>query len=356
MTRPVLHALAWPGGLGGAARSVEETCAAQLRNGVTAEAWLCTANRLTPSPVPERFAARGVPVHRWTADTFLAPRAVRDLTRRLRALGPDAVLHTHGERALLWGLAAAGLTGARHVHTMHGWIRNTMADRRREERARSLLARVDAVVAVHDVVAEGFAGAHVVPNTLDARRFSRAAGDRERTRRHWGLGAADRVYLFLGRLAAEKGADRLAVIQARLQTVSAAGRLVVAGSGPLGPGVEAMTDVRMLGERADPAAVLAAADVVLMPSRSEGLPMTALEAAAVQVPLVGFPVGGLADSGLALTVPDGDVDRLVDAAVRLVRDDALRARALDQSTSALAGPFAPARHAAALSDIYDGRA
>lgn len=354
MSRPVLHALAWPGGLGGAARALEETCAAQLRNGVDARAWLCPQNRIVPSPVPDRFAARGVPVTRWTADTVFAPRAIRSLVRALRALGPGAVLHTHSERALVWGLVAARLVGASHVHTLHAAIRNTMEDRQREQRLKRLLDRVDAVVAVHDSVAEGVPSATVVPNTIDRRRFARNVGEPRTMRRHWGLDPTDHVYLFLGRLAPDAGADRLAVMQARLQTVSAAGRLFVAGSGPLASGVEAMTDVRMLGERDDIAAVLGASDVVVMPSRTEGLPMTALEAAALGVPLVGFPVGGLADSELALTVRDGDVDGLVDAAVAVVRNPALREQQLEKASAALASRFGPADHAEALSDIYSG--
>lgn len=353
MTLPVLHAIAWPGGLAGMPRSVEETCAALLRGGVDARAWLCTADRILPSPVPARFADRGVPTEVCTANTWLDPRAPLRLARALRRLGPGAVLHTHGERALLWGVAAARLTGARHVHTLHGWIENNPMDRARVERARRLLSAVDAVVVVHASL-QSDGGETVVENTLDPRRFARARGDRDHTRRHWGLDASERVYLFLGRLSEEKGADRIAMIQARLQTVSAAARLFVAGSGPLLPGVDAMTDVRFLGERDDPARVLAAADAVLMPSRREGLPMTALEAAALDVPLVGFPAGGLADSGLAVIAPPGDVTRLVDAAVALVRDAGLRTEALRQSRAALENRFAPANHAARLVRVYEG--
>lgn len=353
MSTPVLHALAWPGGLAGMPRSVEESCAALLRSGVEAHAWLCTADRTFASPVPARFAARGVPTEVRTANTWADPRPLVSLTRALRRLGKGAVLHTHGERALLWGVAAAKVTGARHVHTLHGWIDNDPMDRRRNERARRLLAQVDGVIAVHSCLAQG--EATVVPNTLDPRRFARSVGDPVATRRHWGLGDDERVYLFLGRLSEEKGADRLALMQARLQSVSAAARLFVAGRGPLLPGIDAMTDVRFLGERDDPAAVLAAADVVLMPSRREGLPMTALEAAAVNVPLVGFPAGGLADSGLAVTTPPGDVNKLVDTAVALVREPGLRAEALRQSRDALEGTFGPREHAAMLGRVYEGK-
>lgn len=350
MTAPVLHALAWPGGLAGMPRSVEESCAALLRSGVDAHAWLCTSDRTFTSPVPARFAARGVPTEVRTANTWADPRALVSLVRALRRLGKGAVLHTHGERALLWGAAAARLTGARHVHTLHGWIDNDPMDRRRNERARRLLASVDLLLAVHPSIAEG---ATVVPNTLDPRRFARGMGEPATTRRHWGLGDDERVYLFLGRLSEEKGADRLAMVQTRLQSVSAAARLFVAGRGPLLPGIDAMTDVRFLGERDDPASVLAAADVVLMPSRREGHPMTALEAAAVNVPLVGFPAGGLADSGLAVTTPPGDVNKLVDTAVALVREPGLRAEALRQSRDALEGSFAPRDHAAMLARAYE---
>lgn len=322
-----------------------------LRAGVDAHAWLCSDDRVMTSPVPARFERRGVPTEVSHANTWADPRGVIRLTRALRRLGKGAVLHTHGDRALLWGSVAARLTGARHVHTLHGWIDNDLLDRRRNDRVRKLLAAVDAVVAVHPSVHAS--GIHI-PNTLDPRRFARDTGDPETLRRHWGLSPGDRVYLFLGRLSEEKGADRLALIQSRLQSSSAAARLFVAGSGPLLPGVDAMTDVRFLGERSDPAAVLAAADAVVMPSRREGLPMTALEAAAVGVPCVGFPAGGLADSGLAVTTPDGNVTALVDTAVALVREPGLRAEALRQSRNALEGEYGPSEHARRLVAVYEG--
>lgn len=350
MSHPVLHALAWPGGLAGMPRSVEESCAALLRTGTDAHAWLCTADRIHPSPVPARFESRGVPTTVRSANTWLDPRGPLSLVRALRRLGDGAVLHTHGERALLWGVAAAKITGARHVHTLHGWIENNPLQRRRRQQVERTLAAVDAVIQVAPGLRDG---ATLVPNTLDPLRFRRAVDDAGALRSRWGLVEGERAYLFLGRLSEEKGADRLAVVQARLQTVSAAARLVVAGSGPLAAGVEAMTDVRLLGERDDPAQVLASADVVIMPSRREGLPMTALEAAALGVPVVAFPVGGLPGSGLAVLAPESDVERLVDIAVACVREPGLRAEALRQSKAALEGAFSPARHADALRAVYD---
>jgi glycosyltransferase involved in cell wall biosynthesis len=141
-------------------------------------------------------------------------------------------------------------------------------------------------------------------------------------------------------------------VLAELQARSGAARLFVAGAGELAAGVAAMADAQLLGQREDPGALLAAADVVLMPSRREGLPMVALEAAAVGTPVVGFAVGGLADTGLARPVPAGDVQRLVAEALAVVRDGQERGRQLSLASQTLRERHDPASHADQLVRIY----
>jgi glycosyltransferase involved in cell wall biosynthesis len=352
MTAPkVLHALAWPGELAGAPRSMEESLAALRGQGVHPMAWLATSSRPYPSPVRQRLIDRGVQVFERTADSSVDPGAVADLTSRLRALGDSPVLHTHGERALLWGRLAAKAARARHVHTQHGFIANDSRGQLRVKAARRLIAGVDQVVATHSTDAEDLPGAQVLTNCIDPDHVRGRAPERESARRRLGLEDNDRCYLFLGRLSQEKGADTLGLVQSELQKRSAAARLYVAGGGPLAHGVDAMEDVRLLGRRDDPEALLVAADVLLMPSRREGLPMVALEAAALGVPVVGFAVGGLADQGLAVAVPKDDVISLVQAAIHLVRDPAARAQALARSTAALER-HAPSTHGQALLALY----
>jgi glycosyltransferase involved in cell wall biosynthesis len=85
------------------------------------------------------------------------------------------------------------------------------------------------------------------------------------------------------------------------------------------PGWQAAEKVRVL---------LDEADVVLLPSRAEGLPVSILEAMASEVAVIATPVGAIADAirdgETGLLVPPGDVQALSDAIMRLIDDSALR--------------------------------
>jgi glycosyltransferase involved in cell wall biosynthesis len=98
------------------------------------------------------------------------------------------------------------------------------------------------------------------------------------------------LVLFLGRLEGVKGADLLPAIAQRLT-----GTLAVAGDGPLRGLLDSRAAqdprgvLRMLGTLADPVPWLVAADVLLLPSRLEGMPLVFLEAAACRCPVVATP-------------------------------------------------------------------
>ena len=138
----------------------------------------------------------------------------------------------------------------------------------------------------------------------------------------------------VGRLAAQKGFATLIRAAARWQRRRTVPLLLIAGEGPLEAELRhqaaaAGVSVRFLGPRRDVPALLAAADVVVVPSIWEGQPLIVQEALRAGRPLVATSAGGIA--GLtggdgALLVPPGDAEALAAAVVRLLDDPAAAAR------------------------------
>jgi len=137
----------------------------------------------------------------------------------------------------------------------------------------------------------------------------------------------------VGRLKAPK--DPLTFVRALARLNGAPFRALVVGDGPdreriaaaarpLGPAVQ------LLGERGDVRELLADADVFVLSSRSEGLPISILEAMAAGLPVVASRVGGVVeivvDAETGYLVPPGDEGALAAAIERLLADSSLRRR------------------------------
>jgi glycosyltransferase involved in cell wall biosynthesis len=87
--------------------------------------------------------------------------------------------------------------------------------------------------------------------------------------------------------------------------------------------------LRLLGYRTDVAAILAAADIFVLPSHFEGLPMSVIEAMLTGLPVVATNIRGpreqIVPEVTGLLVPPATVDPLAEALCRLVADPEMRA-------------------------------
>ena len=261
--------------------------------------------------------------------------AVLRLRRLLRAWAPD-VVHAHGLRAGAFAALAAG-PGALVV-TVHNAPPAAAPARVVHAALERLTARrADAVTWVSGDLGARMrrAGAHDAGRAVVAApAFPAPSADQVAAARA-SLGDGGRPAVFAaGRLTAQKGFDVLIDAAARWQSRHPAPVLAIAGEGPLagelGARAGAMgVSMRFLGRRADIPALMAAADVVVVPSRWDGQPLVVQEALRAGRPVVASRVGGipgLTGEDGALLVPPGDAAALASAVFTVLDDRAAAAR------------------------------
>ena len=198
----------------------------------------------------------------------------------------------------------------------------------------------------------------VIHNGIPIGQFS---GHSERTvRAQLNAGTERPIILTPARLVEQKGHRYL--LQAMTRLPSAV--LVLAGDGPERWRLEAQTQqlgldgrVRFLGHRDDAGSLLAAADLVVLPSLFEGLPLSIVEAMAAGKPVVTTSVGGIPeaiiDGESGLLVPAADPDALANAIGQVLRDPALAQRLATRARERAAAEFSLEGMVAAVTGVYD---
>ncbi len=328
--------------------------------GLEARGWECrvVAPRY-PAAANAAGAAPGVdPPHRVTAvasvplpvypDIRLAAPALARVTRLVRRFAPDLV-HCETEFVLgrLGQIAArrAGVPIVTSYHTDFGkyaaaygapWLRRPVSAYLRRFHGRARRTYTPSAAAAGELARLGVTHAEVWGRGVDTDAFS----PRRRSlalRESIGLGPDAFTFLYVGRLAAEKSADRVIAAYRRAAERLPAGavRLVVAGAGPREAALraEAPASVVFLGHL-DRDTVLphlyASADAFVFASETETLGLVVLEAMASGLPVCAVPAGGVAehlrDGVNGLAVAPGDADAMVAALARLATDGVLRRR------------------------------
>ena len=320
---------------GGTVRHVRMLADGLARHGVTVSVY-------APSGT---WAAMAAPGNVAFAAVEIAdrPQPSRDLTvvRRLRTLFAQArldVVHAHGMRAgALAALALASMgSRPRLVVTVHNAAPSGgSAGAVYRVLEYLVVRRADQVLCVSSDLESRMRG-------LRARRVARAlvpappapAGvsvdTLTRLRAEFGVDGESRppIVLTVARLAPQKGLDALIDAAAHWRDRAPAPLLVIVGEGPLEAeltqrAAAAGLNTRFFRRRHDVPALMAVADVFVLPSAWEGQPLVVQEALRAGLPLVASRVGGIPDltgDDAALLVPPGDAVALA-AAVRSVLDD-----------------------------------
>jgi glycosyltransferase involved in cell wall biosynthesis len=223
---------------------------------------------------------------------------------------------------------------------------------------------VDVFIAISDEIEaelrEGGVGADRIariPNGVDVDRF-RPAGASDRARIRESLGLQDRkVVLFLGRVSIEKGLDDLLDAWPSIRTREPHASLMIVGSGPHRSSLEArvVAGVHFVATVDDPVRYLQAADCFVLPSHTEGLSNSLLEAMATGLPCVATAVGGSTDvirPGVdGWLVAPGDASGLGVAIVEALSPESARTRGA-AARARVADAYSLQRTATLLAELY----
>jgi glycosyltransferase involved in cell wall biosynthesis len=326
-------------------------------------------------PLYDRLNALGVPIHWYEPEAGAIGkwRSIRALAKLLRAQQID-VMHLHliftdgGRMPLL----AARLAGIPVVVTHHAapqarqelmtnlarrpmlalarkFIAVSHANRRDHIRYMGLPA--DRLVAIHNGI--------VVPREPPDRKRAH-----DELTASLGLPPDTKLVGGVGRLNDQKGFHWLLDAAKKFLPKVPSARVVLVGDGPLRGELEAQAQslgiadrVLFLGFRKDAPKVLAALDVLAMPSVFEGLPLVLLEACAAGCPAVAHAVDGIPevieDEVSGFLVPRGNVELLANRIAQVLRDEQLASNMSQAAWRRALNGFTAERMAADTVAIYD---
>ncbi|MEV6013925.1 MULTISPECIES: glycosyltransferase family 4 protein [unclassified Streptomyces] len=286
-----------------------------------------------PAEADLAYGFTGVGAHHVPVPRSSDPAAVS----ALRAACADAdLVHAHGIHAALRAVLA--LSG-RSVPLIVTWHTRSQADGARAHLLRLLERRVARAAAVvlgtsSDLVdrarRRGARDARLAAVAFPAPRPPAEPLDLDPSRHkaRAELGATEGPLLIaVGSLDRHRGYHTLLDASRAWCRLDPVPLLVVAGEGPLRPVLQRRIEdeelpVRLIGKREDVTELLAAADLVVLPSKWESRSLLAQEALHARVPLVATAVGGIPETvgDAAELVPYGNAKALADAVVRLLAD------------------------------------
>lgn len=296
--------------------------------------------------IEPKIADSGISIHR--SPHLIRPAhprhdlaALNHLTRLFRENGYD-IVHTHTSKAGFLGRWAAHrarvpiIVHTPHGHVFDGYFRRPITrlyihlERHAARWTDRIIALTSDEIDTNLAHGIGHRGQYtVIPSGIDLAPFDQAASRRIETRARLGLTADDFVIGAIGRLEPIKGFEYLIRAMPRILEHRPDAVVLIVGQGScqdaLRAEAKALGDrVQFLGYREDIPEIAAALDVLVVPSRNEGMGRVVVEAGAAGVPAIAAAVGGLPHvidhETTGLLVPAHDPGALAAAVLDMARD------------------------------------
>jgi len=250
-----------------------------------------------------------------------------------------ALLHTHTTKGGILGRIAGRITRTKTIHTPHGHLFYGYFGTGKE-RLYVFLERLAArfcgrIITISEDERRAYLNKGIgdekrvitIYNGIDIQRFP---GEGKKVRTELGIAQQVPVVGFVGRMEEIKGPDRFVEAAKKIKAAYPKAHFVMVGDGPMQEGLlkmaEGISGFHFLGYREDIPDLIAAFDIMLIPSLNDGFNLAAVEAMASAKPIVATAVGGLPEvvgDGGVLVGP-GDTTRMAQEAIALLNSSRLR--------------------------------
>ena len=297
---------------------------------------------------------------------------------RIEDLEPD-ILHAHHYSPFFYGLFGALLARRRRkgpmprlVFTEHG-IEYPFRRRWKRCLLNPLLLRMaDEVTTIARHTRNNLAKyenyppdrVRVLYNGIDVGAYS-GGKSREAARDFLGLSPRNQIIGVVARLDPVKNHPMLLRAFREVSDRFPGTRLMIIGEGPARTDIEALVDrmqlrsrVLFLGARRDVADIIRAMDIFALPSFSEGMSVTLLEAMAAELPVVATRVGGndevVVDGETGFLVPDDDARTMANRLMALLENDRLRRKMGSAGRKRVEAVFSVERMVDRYAALYEG--
>jgi glycosyltransferase involved in cell wall biosynthesis len=258
------------------------------------------------------------------------------------------------------------------VATLHGTIDLQTNERFRQLKAAVVRHGLQRIVFVSELLRQSFLDSvplqpnrtTVILNGIDPQQF--LPGDGSLFRQEFGISPNEFVIGTIANPGPAKGFDVLLDAAAIVKTQSPGCRFVIVGELDHGRGEELIkgreargltSDVVLTGFRSDPHRALAAFDMYALTSRTEGLPLSLLEAMSAELPVVATRCGGpeeiIEDGVTGLLVANGSSQAVASSIVKLRADAHERRRMARAARQAVKSRFTLDRQVQAYGELYD---
>lgn len=246
------------------------------------------------------------------------------------------ILHTHDIPADLIGWLATQGTRVRRVASRHGHLTDCAKQRALGVLDGVVLRSYHRVIVGSEAMRETLRSVPAkkvitIRNAIDVDGMGKSTVDDDEVRNRLGITTENKVIATVARLSEEKGHVYLLKAARRVCERFSEARFLLVGEGPLRESLENVArelglerNVLFLGGYADVREILSIADLFLLPSTSESLPLSPLEAMAHAKPVLATDVGGLreviANAQNGFLVPPRDSEALASSVVNILRN------------------------------------